>query len=335
MKNYDPRVTPWQINEQDFPHDGYSAKKLQFLLRYAILAPSSHNTQPWKFSFGEDEIHVFIDRTRWLKVADPDQRELHISVGCALENLLIAAEHFEYGHQVTYFPEPANEELVATVKLKPQGQPTPFRNPALFEAILNRQTNRKVYEERPIPQDDLQYLQNCCVEGGIWLHMTDDLETKRKVDELIIRSDATQFSDPAFREELGYWIGQGVFGAPWLIAKIGQLAVTYMNITKGQDKKDSEVLMSAPILAAISSEVNDRESQVKVGQVFERVCLVATTLGIRVHPMSQILEISEQKDEVAKLISKPDVVPQHTFRLGYAELEKEYTPRRPLEEVLV
>lgn len=320
MKNYDPRVTPWQINEQDFPHDGYSAKKLQFLLRYAILAPSSHNTQPWKFSPGEDEIHVFIDRTRWLKVADPDQRELHISVGCALENLLIAAEHFEYGHQVTYFPEPVNEELVATVKLKPQGQPTPFRNPALFEAILNRQTNRKVYEKRPIPQDDLQYLQNCCVEGGIWLHMTDDLETKRKVDELIIRSDATQFSDPAFREELGYWIGQGVFGAPWLIAKIGQLAVTYTNMTKGQAKKDSEVLMSAPILADISSEVNDRESQVKVGQVFERVCLVATTLGIRVHPMSQILEISEQKAEVAKLIPKPDMVPQHTFRLGYAEL---------------
>lgn len=243
--------------------------------------------------------------------------------------------HLTLPHQVTYFPEPANEELVATVKLKPQGQPTPFRNPALFEAILNRQTNRKVYEKRPIPQDDLQYLQNCCVEGGIWLHMTDDLETKRKVDELIIRSDATQFSDPAFREELGYWIGQGVFGAPWLIAKIGQLAVTYTNMTKGQAKKDSEVLMSAPILAAISSEVNDRESQVKVGQVFERVCLVATTLGIRVHPMSQILEISEQKDEVAKLIPKPDVVPQHTFRLGYAELEKEYTPRRPLEEVLV
>ena len=165
--------------------------------------------------------------------------------------------------------------------------------------------------------------------------MTDDLETKRKVDELIIRGDATQFSDPAFREELGYWIGQGVFGAPWLIAKIEQLAVTYMNMSKGQAKKDSEVLMSAPILAAISSEVNDRESQVKVGQVFERVCLAATILGICVQPMSQILEIPELKTEVGKLIPKSDVFPQHTFRLGYAEPEKEHTPRRPLEEVLV
>ncbi|MGB7002232.1 MAG: hypothetical protein WBE22_09555 [Halobacteriota archaeon] len=51
--------------------------------------------------------------------------------------------------------------------------------------------------------------------------------------------------------------------------------------------------------------------------------------------MSQIREIPELKTEVGKLIPKPDVVPQHTFRLGYAEQEKEQTPRRPLEEVLM
>jgi hypothetical protein len=81
--------------------------------------------------------------------------------------------------------------------------------------------------------------------------------------------------------------------------------------------------------------VNNRESQVKVGQVFERVCLAATILGIRVHPMSQILQIPELKIEVGELIPKSDVFPQHTFRLGYAELEKEHTPRRQLDEVLV
>jgi nitroreductase len=68
---------------------------------------------------------------------------------------------------------------------------------------------------------------------------------------------------------------------------------------------------------------------------FERVCLAATMLGIRVHPMSQILKIPELKAGVEKLIPKQDVVPQHTFRLGYAEQEKEQTPRRALEEVLV
>jgi hypothetical protein len=72
------------------------------------------------------------------------------------------------------------------------------------------------------------------------------LAIKRKVDELIIRGAATQFSDSAYREELGYWIGQGVFGTPWLMSKMAQFAVTYMNMSKGQAKKDSEVLMSAP-----------------------------------------------------------------------------------------
>ena len=335
IEKYVPNVTPWQVTERDFPREGSPTEKLKFLLQYTILAPSGHNTQPWKFSVGEDEIQVFVDRRRWLKVADPDQRELHISIGCALENLLIAAEHFGYGHQVTYFPESEKEELAAIVKFVLHGKPSPFREPALFEAIPGRHTNRKVYEERPIPQSDLQNLQNCCVEEGIWLHTSDDLEIKREVDELIVRGDAIQFSDPAYREELGYWIGQGVFGASWLLAKMGQLAVTYMNIGKRQAKKDSEVLMSAPVLAVLSSKVNDRESQVKVGQVFERVCLAATIPGISVHPMSQILEIPELKTEVGKLIPEPDVFPQHTFRLGYAEPEKEHTPRRLLEEVLV
>jgi nitroreductase len=296
MKKYDPMVTPWQIKGHDFPREGAPTEKLLFLLRYAILAPSSHNIQPGKFSVGEDEIQIFVEKTRWLKVADPDQRELYISVGCALENLLIAAEHFGYGHQVAYFPEPANEELAAVVKFMPHGEPSTFREPALFEAISSRHTNRKFYEERPIPQSDLQHLQNHCVEEGIWLHMTDELEIKRKADELIIRGDAIQFSDPAFREELGYWIGQGLLCTPWLMSKM---------------------------------------AQVKVGQVFERVCLAATMLGISVHPMSQILQIPELKTGVGKLIPKSDIFPQHTFRLGYAEQEKGHTPRRQLDEVLV
>ena len=66
MKEYNPKVTQWQINKQDFPYAGSGAEKLLFLLRYAILAPSSHNTQPWKFLVGEDEIQVFADLARWL-----------------------------------------------------------------------------------------------------------------------------------------------------------------------------------------------------------------------------------------------------------------------------
>ena len=87
-------LVAWNIKEGDFPNNSSSEEKLTFLLNYAILAPSSHNSQPWKFNVTKDEILVFVDKSRRLQVADADQRELYVSLGCALENLIIAADHF-------------------------------------------------------------------------------------------------------------------------------------------------------------------------------------------------------------------------------------------------
>src|SRR5258708_36689401 len=116
MIKYDYKVSAWRVVERNFPTGRDAAQKLAFLLRYAILAPSVHNTQPWQFSVGVDEIGVCVNTDRWLKVADADQRELHISVGCALENLLIAAEHFGYRCELDYFPEPENPKKIAAVR---------------------------------------------------------------------------------------------------------------------------------------------------------------------------------------------------------------------------
>lgn len=337
-RTYDPKTTPWEVKEQDFPATGEIEERLKFLLRYAILAPSSHNSQPWKFSVGDNEIRIFADKTRWLKVADADQRELHISVGCALENLLIAAEHFGYAHQVGYFPE-GGDSLLAVVKLIPQEKTERPRDPVLFEEILSRHTNHSIYETRPISESEMARLHACCDEEGFWFFPTseapNEAELRRQVDDLITRGDAIQLTDRTYRAELGFWIGQGVFGASWLMAKVSQLAVTYLDISKGQAKKDSELLMSAPVLAALGSATDNWTSQVKVGQIFERIALTASHLGIAAHPMSQILEVPDLKAELSKLLPKEKVSPQHTFRLGYAESEKEHTPRRPLEEVLL
>jgi len=62
-------------------------------------------------------------------------------------------------------------------------------------------------------------------------------------------------------------------------------------------------------------------------------------MEIRVHPMSQPMELPELRQEIKALVQTlvpgMDEIPQHTFRLGYADPEKKHTPRRPLEEVLV
>jgi hypothetical protein len=330
MIKYDFIVNPWQIVEQNFPRNRGEAQRLAFLLRYAILAPSGHNTQPWKFAVGKDEIAIFVNKDHWLRVADADQRELYASVGCALENLLIAAEHFGYGHQVTYFPEALNQRLVAAVEFLPGQTSSSFRSPELFDAISARHTNRKPYDGRPIAEEALERIKACVVEDDISLYLASDSEIKRKADELASRADAIQFADPAFRREMACWADEGAFGPPWLLAKLAQLAVSYLDQSKRVAKKDSELLMSAPVFGMICSKENDRLSQVKVGQVFERIYLTATALDIRLQPMSQMTEIPEISAELANLIPESDMVPQQPFRLGYAEAECSRTPRRPL-----
>ncbi len=328
-------VEAWNVKESDFPVNGSTEEKLQFLLGYAILAPSSHNSQPWKFNVSGDEIRLYADKTRWLNVADADQREFYISLGCALENLLVAAEHFGYNHDVTYFP--GDDDLVAVVKLaaeQAKGSQA-SRDPRLFDAILTRHTNRKPYEDMAIPESALQMLQNQSAGGDIRLYLTPDKNAINKFGDLVVRADKTQYGDPNYRSELGFWLGQGVMGPTGIQAKIAQLYVVLLDAGSEQTKKDAELVNSTPVLGFISSRENDRISQVKVGQLFERVWLAAEAQGIRLQPMSQALEVPETKAELTEMIPKKGLYPQQTFRLGYAEAEEGHTPRRPVDDVIV
>ena len=192
-------TNPWNIDASGYPQNGSWADRLSFLLRYAALAPSSHNTQPWSFRVRENVIDLLIDETRWLKVADVDQRELYISIGCALENLLVATEHFGLGYENDYLPDSNNPMLAATVRIQDSGKISKERPASLFPMIVIRHTNHGEYESTVIPVDILDQFQKVCVESGVVLYMTSDLEIRRKVDELVIHADALEFANPAFR----------------------------------------------------------------------------------------------------------------------------------------
>ncbi len=326
-------VEAWDVKESDYPSNGSGEEKLAFLLNYAILAPSSHNSQPWKFNVSGNEIRLYADRTRWLGVADADQRELHISLGCALENLLVATEHFGYSYNVTYFP--GEEDLVAVVKLAPATNGQPSRDPRLFDAILTRHTNRKPYEDRAIPKSALHMLWNRSADDDIKIYLISDPKIINEFGALVVRADKIQYGDPNYRSELGYWLGQGVLGPTGIQAKVAQLYVVLLDAGSDQTKKDAELVNSTPVLGFISSRENDRTSQVRVGQLFERVWLAAEAEGLRLHPMSQALEVPETKSALAEMVPENGLYLQQTFRLGYAEVEEGHTPRRPVADVIV
>ena len=335
MAEYDPKVSPWKLSEKDFPSTSGMIEQMKFLLGYAVLAPSSHNTQPWKFALRDGGvIDVFTDLNGWLRVADPDQRELNLSIGCAIENLLIAARHFGFDPKVKYLPDANDSDYIASIELKKSGFDLSDDNSRQFKAITERHTNHKNFERRSIEPGVLQFLENNCSEPGISLYLTINAEFRQKFDDLIVRSDAVTYSNPEYREELAYWIGKGVFGTSWLISQIGRLAMAYLNFGDMVMRGDEAALMSAPVIGIISTTINNRINQIRAGQVFERVYLSATSLGIGVRPMSQVCQVAEHKQELAGLLPAKGNTPLQPFLLGFAEPAKEHTPRKSVDEVM-
>lgn len=319
----------WNLDASDFPSTGDIEDQARFLFRYAVLAPSSHNSQPWRFRVAGNEIDVGADESRWLKAADPEKRELYISVGCALENLCIAAEHFGFDPQVAYHGS-NDTDYVATVTLLDDAELSTPRPTELFEALTTRYTSHDPFENRALGDGVLDQLRALVVEDDISLYLVDDSETKTAISELQAEADRLLMEDPAYRKELGHWIGLGALGNSWLMARIGQAIVTHLDIGDREAAKNSTLIDSAPVVGVLTAKPDDSTAQVRTGQAFERVALLATTDGVAVHSMSQTLERPELRTRLGELLDTTGV-PQHLFRLGYTEQTVDHTPRWPLE----
>lgn len=331
------RKDVWEVSEQDFPWTSSLEAQLRFLLRYAILAPSSKNSQPWAFSVRGNEVRLLADLSQRQPVGDPDRREMYISLGCALENLLVAAEHFGLRHGVTYFPEPGNEESAAVVLFAPGGVPSHARAGATLSAILRRQNDNSLYRPVPLPEQLRLRLMACSMEPELRIYLTDDHHFHRWIEDLTGEADRIEFADPAFRKELGHWIKQGVFGDSPVMARLEGMAVSHIDFGEPVARQDHAIVESAPLLGLITAATDTHLMHLRTGQLFERIWLTATAMGVSVHPMSQTMRRPELRSAVAELLPSSEWFPQHLFRVGFSSRHQENhrTPRRPVEDVLL
>jgi nitroreductase len=320
---------PHASDPAPFPASAAIDEQIAFLLRYAVLAPSSHNSQPWRFVVRANAVELRADAERWLRVADPERRELYVSLGCALENLLIAAEHYGFGHEIVFHADADRAGHAATVTLLAEGAPSCCRPAELYEAIVVRATNRSRYRRRAVPADALAQLGECAADTGVGLWLAQAPEQRARLLELVTRGDRALFRIPAWRRELGEWIGSGALGHSRLLARASQAAVSRLDLGASQARHDARVLRDTPVFGVLYSPRDDRESQIRVGQAFERLALLATNRGLAVQPLCQMIELPELRDELRRLLPDPAAFPQHPFRLGYARRSARVTPRRP------
>jgi hypothetical protein len=132
-----PAYEPW-AEWQDA-----SASPIERLVRSAILAANPHNSQPWMFHIGSESIDVYADTSRRIGAIDPLLREMHIGIGCAVENLLLAAEHSGYTWKLDSAP-PANSFSLQPV-LRVVLTEASSRTSDLYASIPKRHTNRGRY----------------------------------------------------------------------------------------------------------------------------------------------------------------------------------------------
>jgi len=338
-KNYEA----WDVKETDYPADGPQEEQLKFLLRYAILAPSGPNTQPWKFAIHECGISVFADLSRALPFVDPSNRTLYMSVGCAIANLAVAGAHFGFAPSVRYFPGGQESDLVAEVQLSPAGQRPVDGQEDLFPQIQRRHTTKDRYENTAIEQFILKELERNINLPGLYLTYLSDKDSKGKITDLVSRAHQTQLAKKEFRQNLGKWLRSNwttepdgmplyTFGVPDVLSLGFPAAFKEFDLSLPVIYRDSGLIHDCSTLAVLTTDQDDKLTWTMCGFALENLLLRATVYDVRASFFSQPIGLADLREELKAHINRGR--PQLIFSLGMAKPMRP-SPRRPLEDVII
>lgn len=333
------KAVDMDLSVSEFRSPDASNSKMVELVRYATLAANGHNTQPWKFKIIDETIEIHPDSSRHLAVVDPQDREHWISLGCALENLVIAAGATGFASEIIY---PADKHNYIKVHLQTA---TPAISP-LFDAIQVRQSTRSEYRAEKVSQDILTQVHGIATEPGVVLQFIEGKDEIERVLDYVNQGNLQQYADEAFIEELIQWLRfnknealatmDGLFtkctGNPTVPRWLGEM---FVSGTKPQSQADADAkkLRSSAGAVLVSSESDTPESWVRSGQVFERLSLQLTSLDLKSALLNQPIEVPELRAEFQTAMGLGKNQPQLLMRYGVAD-DMPYSLRRPLDEVL-
>ena len=317
------------------PNQAEAVQKLE-LIRYATLAANGHNTQPWKFSIKENAIEIHPDPARHLRVVDPADREMWISLGCALENLTVAARAAGYAPEVTY-PEAADFIHI-------QLTPDTAQNSDLFDAIPRRQNTRSVYDGQPVAITTLEQLP---LEPGVSLRFLTSPAEMETTLEYVNKGNLSQYADTAFIDELISWLRfnkkealavmDGLYsvcsGNPEVPLWLGQMFVASTKPEQQADI-DAKKLRSSSGAVLVASATDDKSGWVRSGQVYERLALKMTALNIQSAFLNQPIEIAALRGQFQNALALGTFQPQLLIRYGHAP-RLPISLRRPVNDVII
>ena len=328
---------PWTIRESDFPERASPAHKLRFLLNYAMLAPSIYNTQPWSFRVDGDAVELLADPNRALPSVDPTQRQLIISCGAALKNLLLALRHFRYDGPYKIFPDPAHTGLIARVHL---GAPTlglDTEQERLFMAIKKRRTYRGPFEPRPFAEANP--IRAAAKEEGVIVRVFTEAVDKERLADLVRHGESMLSTDPWVRDDRREWTREDDHsneGIP-AFATAGHVSdESPERIALTTPDRLYDDLRNAPALLVLFTNRDHPVDWVQAGMGLARVLLKLTATGQAASFANQAIEVDDLRSRLADACGMQGLFPQIMLRAGTPSgLAYKTVPRRTVDDTIL
>lgn len=309
------------------------------LVRYATLAANSHNTQPWRFALDADAIAIQPDFSRRTPAVDPDDHHLWVSLGCAAENLTLAAAALGRRAEPQF---DARSGLIRTL-LEPMA---PVRSP-LFNAIPRRQCTRAEYDSRAVPVAELRALASTASGPGVQVLLLTDRARIDAVIDFVTQGNSAQMRDAAFVRELKHWIRfsdrealasrDGLFarssGNPAVPRWLGNLLFRLFFTESAENDKYARQLRSSAAVAVFVGRAERPAQWIEIGRAYQRFALLATSLGIRNAFVNQPVEVPSLREQFAQWLGLDESRPGLIVRFGRGPLMPP-SLRRPVEAVI-
>lgn len=353
-----PAYAPWD-EWRGSEHDGNRRP-----LRSAILAASPHDTQPWLFAVSGASLTVLADRARHLGTFDPFRREMHLGLGCAIENLVRAAEAFGLMTNVQVAngrlaPSPGEQPVVAARMALGAGRSS---HGPLFDAIPKRRTNRGPYRDKPIAADHLRELVGLTSGPEVRVVFVTDAAARRELGAIVVAATDRIVADPEMSTDSFRWMRTGrreivahrdgvtidASGASQLITIVGKMLPDLPAATTDRfwlDATRDVHVATAPVFGMLL--VRDRldmAQAIAAGRVWQRLHLALTAQGLAAQPLNQPIEMIDRNQMLGRSDEFSPALgafaraggwePTFVFRLGYASHAAVRSPRRPLEDVV-
>ncbi len=306
--------------------------QVKSVLGAAVLAPSTRNTQPWRFRCTAAGIELHADPDRALPVADAGRRELLLSCGAALFNLRTAIHALGAHPATTLLPRRDNPTLLAVVRPFAARRPN-RRLVRLADAIPRRHTNRTPFEATVIPDAVVAELRHAAEAEQAWLPRMDTNQLGR-LRGLVHQSHHAQVADPAFLAEWRHWTARprdSRDGVPGYAA--GAMPSEDWVLRDSGSPRRGLVDDADPLVVVLGSFDDKQADRIRAGQAMQRVLLTATAAGFDASFISQPVEVPAVRAELRTLLGG-GLWPQVVLRFG-RRTPAPWTPRRSLDEVLL